>query len=303
VKLVWTRDDDIRGGRYRPLFVHRLRAGLDASGRLVAWEHRVVGQSFLKGTPFAGLIKDGIDVTSVEGGSTLPYAIPNLGCELHSPEVGVPTLWWRSVGHSHTAFSTETFFDEVAHAAGRDPFELRRELLKDHPRHRAVLELAASKAGWGTPLPAGRARGIALQESFSSFVAQVAEVSVRKDGLPKVERVVCAVDCGVAVNPDVIRAQMEGGIGFGLGAALWSEITLDKGRVVQSNFHDYRTLRVDEMPKVDVHIVPSAEAPTGVGEPGVPPVAPAVANAFFHLTGQRVRRLPFVRALDKGGRV
>ena len=302
VKLVWTREDDIRGGRYRPLFVHRLRAGLDASGRIVAWEHRIVGQSFLKGTPFGGLIKDGIDATSVEGGSTLPYAIPNLGVELHSTEVGVPTLWWRSVGHSHTAFSTETFFDELAHAAGRDPFELRRELLKDHPRHRGALELAAAKAGWGTPLPAGRARGIALQESFSSFAAQVAEVSLGKNGLPKVERVVCAVDCGVAVNPDVVRAQMEGGIGFGLGAALWSEITLDKGRVRQSNFHDYRTLRFDEMPRVEVHIVPSAAAPTGVGEPGVPPIAPAVANAFFHLTGQRVRRLPFVRALEKEGR-
>ena len=302
VKLVWTREDDIRGGRYRPLFVHRLRGGLDASGRIVAWEHRVVGQSFLKGTPFEGLIKDGIDVTSVEGGSTLPYAIPNLACELHSPEVGVPTLWWRSVGHTHTAFSTETFFDELAHAAKRDPFELRRELLKDHPRHRAVLELAAARAGWGSPLPPGRARGIALQESFSSFVAQVAEVSLGKDGLARVERVVCAVDCGVAVNPDVVRAQMEGGIGFGLGAALWSEVTLDKGRVVQSNFHDYRTLRIDEMPKVEVHIVPSAEPPTGVGEPGVPLVAPAVANAFFHLTGQRVRRLPFGSALGKGGR-
>ena len=302
IKLVWTREDDIRGGRYRPLFVHRLRAGLDAQGRIVAWEHRIVGQSFLKGTPFAGLIKDGIDATSVEGGSTLPYAIPNLGVELHSPEVGVPTLWWRSVGHTHTAFSTETFLDELAQAAKRDPFELRRELLKDHPRHRAVLELAAAKAGWGNPLPAGRARGIALQESFGSFVAQVAEVSRGKDGLPTVERVVCAVDCGVAVNPDVIRAQMEGAIGFGLGAALWSEITLDKGRVVQSNFHDYRTLRIEDMPRVEVHIVPSGEPPTGVGEPGVPPIAPAVANALFKLTGQPVRRLPFARALEKGGR-
>ena len=302
VKLVWTREDDIRGGRYRPLFVHRLRGGLDASGRIVAWEHRIVGQSFLKKTPFEGLIKDGIDGTSVEGGSTLPYAIANLACELHSPDVGVPTLWWRSVGHSHTAFSTETFFDELAHAAGRDPFELRRELLKDHPRQRAVLELAAAKADWGKPLPAGRARGIALQESFNTFVAQVAEVSLRKDGLPKVERVVCAVDCGVAVNPDMVRAQMEGGIGFGLGAALWSEITLDAGRVVQSNFHDFRSLRIDEMPRVEVHIVASAEAPTGVGEPGVPPIAPAVANAFFQLTGQRLRRLPFVRGLAKAGR-
>jgi isoquinoline 1-oxidoreductase beta subunit len=302
VKLVWTREDDIRGGRYRPLFVHRFRAGLDASGRIVAWEHRIVGQSFLKGTPFAAMIKDGLDPTSTEGAHNLPYTIPNFACDLHSPDVGVPTLWWRSVGHTHTAFSTETFLDELAHAAKRDPFELRRELLKDHPRHRGVLELAATKAGWGTPLPKGQARGIAVQESFSTFVAQVAEVSLRKDGLPKVERVVCAVDCGVAVNPDVIRAQMEGGIGFGLGAALWSEITLDKGRVVQSNFHDYKTLRIDEMPPVEVHIVPSAEPPTGVGEPGVPCIAPAVANAYFHLTGQRVRRLPFVRGREKAAR-
>ena len=295
VKLVWTREDDIRGGLYRPLFVHRFRAGLDASGRIVAWEHRIVGQSFLKGTPFGGLIKDGIDATSVEGGSTLPYAIPNLGVELHSPEVGVPTLWWRSVGSSHTAFSTETFLDELAKAAGRDPFELRKELLDKHPRHRGVLELAAAKAGWGSPLPAGRGRGIAVHESFGSYVANVVEVSLRKDGLPKVERVVCAVDCGIAVNPDVVRAQMEGGIGFGLGAALYGEITLDKGRVVQSNFHDYRSLRIDDMPQVEVHIVPSAEAPTGVGEPGVPCIAPAVANALFQLTGKRIYRLPFVQ--------
>ncbi|HEY6554901.1 MAG TPA: xanthine dehydrogenase family protein molybdopterin-binding subunit [Vicinamibacteria bacterium] len=293
VKLVWTREDDIRGGRYRPLFVHRFRGGLDAKGRIVAWEHRIVGQSFMKGTPFEGLIKDGIDATSVEGGSTLPYAIPNLGVELHSPEVGVPTLWWRSVGSSHTAFSTETFLDELAEAAGRDPFELRRELLEKHPRHRGVLELAATKAGWGSPMPAGRARGIAVHESFGSFVANVVEVTLRKNGLPKVERVVCAVDCGIAINPDVVRAQMEGGIGFGLGAALYGEITLDKGRVVQSNFHDYRSLRIDDMPTVEVHIVPSSEAPTGVGEPGVPCIAPAVANAMFRLTGKRVYRLPF----------
>ena len=299
VKLVWTREDDIRGGRYRPLFVHRLRAGLDAAGRIVAWEHRIVGQSFMKGTPFEGFIKDGIDGTMVEGASNLPYAIPNLAVDLHTVDVGVPTLWWRSVGCTHTTFAVETFLDELAKAAGRDGFELRRELLKGHPRHLGVLELAASKAGWGTPLAAGRARGIAVQESFNSYVAEVVEVSLRKDGLPKVERVVCAVDCGVAVNPDVVRAQMEGGIGFGLGAALWSEITLDKGRVVQSNFHDYRTLRIDEMPKVEVHILPSTEAPTGVGEPGVPPIAPAVANAFFQLTGQRVRRLPFARSVEK----
>jgi isoquinoline 1-oxidoreductase beta subunit len=302
VKLMWSREDDIRGGRYRPLFVHRFRGGLDAQNRIVAWEHRIVGQSFLKGTPFAGLIKDGIDATSVEGGSTLPYAIPNLAVELHSPDVGVPTLWWRSVGSSHTAFSTETFLDELAQAAGRDPFELRRELLAKHPRHKAVLELAAEKAGWGKPLPAGRARGIAVHESFASYVANVVEVTLGKNGLPKVERVVCAVDCGIAINPDVVRAQMEGGIGFGLGAALYGEITLDKGKVAQSNFHDYRPLRMDDMPRVEVHIVPSAEAPTGVGEPGVPCVAPAVANAFFHLTGQRVRRLPFVKGISKEAR-
>jgi isoquinoline 1-oxidoreductase subunit beta len=297
VKLMWTREDDIRGGRYRPLFVHRFRAGLDAAGHIVAWEHRVVGQSFLKGTPFAALIKDGIDATSVEGASTLPYAIPNLTVELHSPDVGVPTLWWRSVGSSHTAFSTETFLDELAKAAGRDPFELRKELLSKHPRHRGVLELAAAKAGWGTPLPAGRARGIAVHESFGSFVANVVEVTLRTDGMPKVERVVCAVDCGIAINPDVVRAQMEGGIGFGLGAALFGEITLDKGAVVQSNFHDYRSLRIDEMPVVEVHIVPSTEAPSGVGEPGVPCIAPAVANAMFELTGKRIYRLPFVKGV------
>jgi isoquinoline 1-oxidoreductase beta subunit len=302
VKLVWTREDDIRGGRYRPLFVHRFRAGLDDKGRIVAWEHRIVGQSFLKGTSFEGLIKDGIDATSVEGGSTLPYAIPNLGVELHSPDVGIPTLWWRSVGSSHTAFSTETFLDELARAAGRDPVELRRELLLKHPRHRGVLELAAARAGWGKPLPAGRARGVAVHESFGSFVANVVEVTLRKDGLPKVERVVCAVDCGIAVNPDVVRAQMEGGIGFGLGAALYGEITLDKGRVVQSNFHDYKSLRIDEMPQVEVHIVPSSEAPTGVGEPGVPCIAPAVANAMFELTGKRIYRLPFVKGGAKGAR-
>jgi isoquinoline 1-oxidoreductase beta subunit len=302
VKVVWSREDDIRGGRYRPLYVHRLRGGLDASSRIVAWEHRIVGQSFMKGTPFEGMIQNGIDGTAVEGGSTLPYAIPNLGCELHLVDVGVTGLWWRSVGHSHTAFSTETFLDELADAAGRDPFELRRELLVKHPRLRAVLELAAGRAGWGSPLPPGRARGIALQESFGSYVAQVAEVRAGVDGLPRVERVVCAVDCGVAVNPDVVRAQMEGGIGFGLGAALWSEITLEKGRVVQSNFDDYRTLRIDEMPKVEVHIVPSAEPPTGVGEPGVPPIGPAVANAFSRLTGRRVRTLPFVRGLRAEGK-
>jgi isoquinoline 1-oxidoreductase beta subunit len=296
VKLTWTREDDITGGRYRPLYVHRLRAGLDAAGRIVGWEHRIVGQSILKGTLFEpALVKNGIDATSVEGAATLPYDIPSVSVELHTTEVGVPVLWWRSVGHTHTAFSTETFLDELAHAAGRDPVDFRRTLLKNHPRHLGVLELAAQKAGWGQPLPAGRARGVAVHESFNTFVAQVAEVSLGPEGLPKVERVVCAVDCGVAVNPDVIRAQMEGGVGYGLGGALWSEITLVQGRVQQSNFDTYRPLRIEEMPPVEVFIVPSAAPPTGVGEPGVPPIAPAVANALFHLTGRRVRRLPLAR--------
>jgi isoquinoline 1-oxidoreductase beta subunit len=200
--------------------------------------------------------------------------------------------WWRSVGSTHTAFSTEVMIDELSVAAGKDPFEFRRALLAKHPRHKAVLELAARRAGWGKPLAKGRGRGIAVHESFNTFVAQVAEVSVGKDGAIRVERVVCAVDCGIAVNPDVIRAQMEGGIGFGLSAALHNAITLKDGQVEQSNFHDYGILRINEMPRIEVHIVPSREKPTGVGEPGVPPIAPAVANAIYAATGQRVRNLP-----------
>jgi len=302
VKLVWAREDDLQGGRYRPLYVHRLRAGLDARGDIVAWEHRIVGQSITKGTLFeSATIKNGIDTTSVEGASS-PYAMPNLSVDLHTTDVGVPVLWWRSVGSSHTAFSTETFLDEVAHAANRDPLDLRRALLLKHPRHLAALDLAADKAGFREPLPPGRARGIGLHESFGSVVAQIAEVSLRPDGLPKVERVTCAVDCGTAINPDIVRAQMEGGIGYGLAAAMWSEITLVKGRVQQRNFDTYRPLRITEMPAVDVHIVPTGAAPTGVGEPGVPPIAPAVANALFHLTGQRVHKLPFARLAAAGTR-
>ena len=301
VKLVWTREDDIQGGKYRPLYVHRLRAGLDAQGNIIGWEHRIVGQSLMAGTPFErALVKNGVDGTSVEGAANLPYDIPNLTVELHTTQVGVPVHSWRSVGSTHTAYSTETFLDELAHAAGRDPLEVRRALLAKHPRHLGTLNLAAEKAGWGEPLPAGRARGIAVHESFDTVVAQVAEVSRRPDGLPKVERVVCAVDCGTAVNPDVVRSQMEGGIGFGLAAALWSEITLVHGRVQQRNFDGYRPLRIEDMPAVEVHIVPSGAVPTGVGEPGVPPIAPAVANAFFQLSGQRARRLPFARLIPAG---
>jgi len=298
VKLVWTREDDVRGGKYRPMYVHRLRAGLDDEGKLVAWTHRIVGQSILAGTPFEqALVQNGIDGTSVEGARTIPYAVPHLRVELHSPDVGVPVLWWRSVGHTHNDYCVETFLDEVAHTAGHDPVELRRGLLEEHPRHLGVLELAAEKAGWGGPLPSGRARGVAVVKSFDSYVAEVAEISLGEGGMPRVHRVVCAVDCGVAINPDNLRAQMQGGIGFGLGAVLYNEVVLEDGRVRESNFHDYRPLRIHEMPEVEVHIVRSAEAPTGVGEPGVPPIGPALANAYFALTGHRVRRLPFHKDL------
>ena len=298
VKMVWTREDDMRAGYYRPLYLHRLAAGLDGFGRVVGWTHRIVGQSIITGSPFESfMVKDGIDHTSVEGASNLPYAIPNLSVDLHSPRLGIPVLWWRSVGSTHTAFATETFLDELAQAAGADPLQMRRSLLAGHPRHLGVLDLAAARAGWDKPLAPGKAgekrgRGIAVHESFNSFVAQVAEVTVRADRSFSVDRVVCAVDCGIAVNPDMVRAQMEGGIGFGLSAALHGEITLTEGRVDQSNYTDYPLLRIGEMPKIEVHIVASQAKPTGVGEPGVPVIAPAVANALAAATGQRLRKLP-----------
>ncbi len=293
VKLQWTREDDMRAGWYRPLFLHRIRAGLDADGRPVAWDQHIVGQSIAAGTAFEPmLVKDGVDQTSVEGAANLPYAIPNLRVDLHSPKLPVPIQWWRSVGSTHTAFAGECLIDELAAAAGQDPVAYRLGLLGDHPRHAAVLRLAAEKSGWGEPLGPGRARGVAVHESFGSYVAQVAEVTVRKGGRFRVDRVVIAVDCGIAVNPDVIRAQMEGGMGFGLSAALTGEIRIERGAPVQSNFHDYTVLRIDQMPAVEVHIVPSAEPPTGVGEPATPVIAPAVANALFAATGQRLRALP-----------
>jgi isoquinoline 1-oxidoreductase subunit beta len=299
VKLVWTREDDMRAGYYRPMYYHALSGGLDEKGNIVAWRQRIVGQSIFTGTTSEGMmVKDGIDATSVEGASTLPYRIPNLGVELHTPKIAaVPVQWWRSVGSTHTAFSTETFFDQLAAIAGRDPFQLRRALLARHPRHRAALELAASEGNWGQPLAEGRrgerrGRGIAVHESFSTVVAQVAEVTVRPDGGLRVDRVVCAVDCGVAVNPDIIRAQMESGIAYGLTAALYGAITLKDGVVEQSNFHDYRPLRINEMPRIGVYIVRSTEKPTGVGEPATPVIAPAVANAVLAATGKPLRSLP-----------
>jgi isoquinoline 1-oxidoreductase subunit beta len=297
IKLQWTREDDIHGGLYRPMYLHKLEAGLNDKGELTGWRQVIVGQSIMADTIFAAMIKNGVDATSVEGAATMAYAIPNLKVELSTTKNGVPVLWWRVVGSSHTAFAVEAFMDEVAHAAGQDGFTFRRKLLEHHPRMKAVLELAAEKSGWSSgPLPPGRGRGIAVAEAFKTLVAQVAEVSVGADGQIKVDRVICAVDCGTPINPDIITAQMEGGIGFGLGAILHSEITLKDGRVEQDNFNNYRVLRMNEMPKVEVHIMPSAEAPTGVGEPGVAPLGPAVANAIFAATGKRHHVLPFSRA-------
>jgi len=289
VKLVWTREDDMRAGFYRPPFVHRMRAGLDAGGGLVAWWHRAVGPAVMEGSVFDD--GSGADPAGVEGASDHPYPVANVYVDQHSPSFGIPVQWWRSVGHSHTAFAVEVFMDELARAAGRDPVDFRRGLLSGDPRRLGVLELAADKAGWGSAAPQGRARGVAVHRSFNTYVAEVAEVSLER-GRPKVHRVVCAVDCGVAVNPDVIRMQMESGIVFGLSAALYGAITLDDGAVVEGNFDRFRVARMSDAPEVEVHIVPSAEAPTGVGEPGTPPIAPAVANALAALTGRPVRSLP-----------
>ncbi|MDK1385853.1 xanthine dehydrogenase family protein molybdopterin-binding subunit [Sinorhizobium sp. 8-89] len=298
VKVQWTREDDMHAGRYRPAYVHSLKAGLDENGKLVAWDDHIVGQSIVAKTAFQGMIQNGVDPTSVEGAHNLPYAIPNQTVGLTTTEVGVPVLWWRSVGSTHTAFAAETFIDEVAEAAGRDPVEFRLSMLEPESRHAKVLKLAAEKAEWEKPLAEGRFRGVAIAESFGSVVAEIAEVSSDGNGGIKVERVVAAVDCGLAINPDQVRAQVEGGIGFGLGAILGEEITLTDGKVDQGNFDMYTPLRIDAMPKVEVHIVPSANPPSGIGEPGVPPIGPAVANAAYKALGKRIRVMPFAKSLN-----
>jgi isoquinoline 1-oxidoreductase beta subunit len=303
VKVVWTREEDIQHDVYRPFYYDRLAAGLDGQGRPIAWSHRVTGSSIVARWAPAWF-KNGLDPDAVEGAVDPPYALPNVLVEYVRQEpaglvttwsqgVGpLATTWWRGVGPTHNVFVVESFIDELAVAAKQDPFEYRRLLLGKSPRARRVLELAAEKAGWGQPLPAGSGRGISVQYAFGSYVAQVADVAVSKEGEVRVQRVVCAVDCGIIVNPDTVRAQMEGGIIFGITGALFSEITLKNGRVEQSNFHNYRTLRIDEAPVIDVYLVKSTEAPGGIGEPGTSAVAPAVCNAIFAATGKRLRKLP-----------
>ncbi len=301
VKLVWTREDDVTGGRYRPATYHHIRAGLTQNGQLLALEQRIVGQSILANTPLASMMKDGIDSTAVEGNLPEQYGIEHALVTWTPVKVGVPVLWWRSVGHSHSAHATEVAIDEIAAAAGKDPVAFRLALLEKKPRSAGALKLAAEKAGWDAAVTkgGGRGRGVAVHESFNSAVAYVVEVTVAEDRV-RVDRVVCAVDCGIAVTPDVIRAQMQSGIGYGLSAALYGRITLTDGRVDQSNFHQYRVLRINEMPRlIEVYIVPSAEKPTGVGEPGTPPIAPAVANAVRAATGIRLHTLPFDLAAAK----
>lgn len=294
IKLVWTREDDMRGGYYRPYSIHRMRGSV-RDGKIEAWSDTIVSQSIMKGSFMESFtLKDGLDATSYEGSNEIPYDVENFRCDMHHVDVGVPVLWWRSVGHTHTGYAVEAFVDELLEAAGKDPVEGRLELMSKKPRHAGVLRAVAELADWkNAKLEPGRARGVAVVESFNTFVAQVVELSMTEEG-PKVHKVWCAVDCGVAVNPDIIRAQMEGGIGFGLGHILYADVTMEEGRVTTGNFDSYRSLRINEMPEIQVTVVNSIEKPTGVGEPGVPPIGPAVANAMAKLGHVRPRQLPIV---------
>ncbi len=296
VKLVWTREDDMQAGYYRPIYVHKLSASLNKQGMPAAWHHTIVGQSIAQGTAFEGaMVKEGVDGTSVEGASNLPYAIPNFQVDLHttSDTITVPIQWWRSVGSTHTAYATEVFINQLAASVEQDPVAYRLALLKDKPKHAAALSLAVKKAGYVDRDTRKRyGQGVAVHESFNTVVAQVVDISLDEDNQLTVEQVTCTVDCGIAVNPDVVKAQMEGSVGFALAAALTGEITLEDGVVQQQNFDTYPVLRMSQMPQVDVYIVPSSNPPTGVGEPGVPPLAPALANAIFNASGLHITRLP-----------
>ena len=288
IKVMWDRSDDLHGGRYRPMSLHRVQ-GVVKNGKPTALFHRLVVQSFLADSPFAMMIKDGVDATSVEGSANSDYKIPNFRVEVHMAKVGIPTLWWRSVGHTYNAFVMETFVDALAHAAKRDPVQFRLALLPERSRRRGVLELALEKAG---PAPKGGGRGVAVHESFGSFVAQVVDITV-EEGKTDISRVVCAVDCGIVINPDQVKSQMESGINYALSAATGEAITLKDGEVEQGNFDAYKVLRMPAAPPIEVYLVQSDAAPTGTGEPGVPPLAPALANAIFSATGKRITRLPF----------
>jgi isoquinoline 1-oxidoreductase beta subunit len=296
VRLTWTREDDIHGGYYRPLMVHRMR-GAVKDGKIIAWSDTIVGQSFAVGGPMEKMmIRNGVDATMVEGSSEPPYKLPAFRCAATIEQSPVTTLWWRSVGHTHTGYAVETFVDRLLEAAGKDPVAGRLELMTDQPRAAAVLKAVADLAKWGEPVPAGRGRGVAVVESFNSFVAEIAEVSIGEDGEPKVHKVWAAVDCGIAVNPDIVRAQVEGGIGYAVGHILYGEVPLEAGKPTVSNFNNYRSLRIMEMPEVEVTILPSSAPPTGIGEPGVPPCGPAIANALARLGRERPTVLPMVKS-------
>jgi isoquinoline 1-oxidoreductase beta subunit len=299
VKVVWTREEDIQHDMYRPYFFDRISAGLDDKGMPVAWNHRFAGSS-VAARWVPPVFNNGLDPDTTEGAINLVYALANLHVEyLRVEPPGIPTAFWRSVGPSHNVFVTESFIDELAAAAKQEPLAYRLALLDKSPRAKAVLALAAEKAGWGQPLPERVGRGVSLQFAFASYMAQVAEVEVSKDGAVRVRRVVCAVDCGSVVNPDTIRAQIQGAIIFGITAALNGEITLKDGRVEQTNFDTYQMLRINEAPVIDVHIVASREPPGGIGEPGTSAIVPAVTNAIFAATGKRLRKLPIDTAALK----
>jgi isoquinoline 1-oxidoreductase beta subunit len=292
VKVVWTREEDIQHDMYRPYWFDRIAAGLDAQGRPVAWKNRFAGSSVIARWLPPGF-KDGLDPDSTEGAIDLVYDLPNFHVEFVRVEPpGVPTAFWRSVGPSHNVFVTESFVDELAATAKQDAVAYRRALLDKSPRAKAVLELAAERSGWGQTLPKGAGRGVSLQSVFGSYLAQVAEVEVSKEGAVRVRRVVCAVDCGTVVNPDTVQAQIQSGIIFGATAALYGEITLKDGRVEQANFDTYQMLRMNEAPAIEVHIVKSTEPPGGMGETGTSAIVPAIANAIFAATGKRLRKMP-----------
>lgn len=300
VKLLWTREDDMRHDYYRPASIHKLKGSLSKNNELVSWQHRIISPS-ISGQRSPERFKNGqLDRSAVNGANNLPYEIPNILVDYVMSNTNVPVGWWRSVYNSQNAFANEVFIDELAHKAGIDALEFRMNMLDNSPRHKEVLRLAAEKAGWGKSLPKGQGMGLALHESFGSWSAQVAKVTVSKNHEISVDKIIASVDCGTVINPDGVKAQMEGSIVYGLTSTLKGEITIEKGAVAQSNFHEFELLQIHEMPKVEIHIIPSLEPPGGAGEPGLPPVAPAVANAIFNATGKRIRKLP-IKSKDLKG--